>query len=187
MFPPSRNVSIGRPLASALAAGLLLAVAACADEEAGARTRNGTDAGHGQASGLPAPEGAIGSVTGMPANPGPGTTPMTGMAGASPDDASATSGGSDADSGLTWTEDPAIDGVFVLTDDPAATSGAATPALPMAPAPPAPPAQQSPVPPPVTVGPPAPADPSATVPPGTERATESTTFVVEPAETDDED
>ncbi len=192
MSRPSRNAPIGRPLARALAAGLLLALAACGDDDADTRTRNGTDVGNGQASGLPAPEGAIGSVTGMPANPGPGTTPVTGMAGAAPNEASATPEGGDADSGLTWTEDPAIDGVFVLTDDPAATSGAATPALPIAPAPappapPATPAPQSSVPRQAAVVPAAPADPSATVPAGTERATESTTFVVEPAETDGED
>ncbi|HEU4813126.1 MAG TPA: hypothetical protein VFS99_02725 [Xanthomonadaceae bacterium] len=159
------HLSIGGSAARILAAAMLLAPAACGDDDDETGTRNGTEANGGQVSGLPAPEGAIGSVTGMPANPGPGTTPMTGTPDATLGDAPATMGGDAADSGLTWIEDPTIEGVFVLTDDPAAGSVAATPVVPT----------------------PAPADPSRPVPLGTARATESTTFVAEPAETDDED
>lgn len=176
-----RPVSTSKSTALAVAAALLMALAACSggDDEAG--TRDGPNANDGQASELPAPEGAIGSVTGMPAHPGPGTTPMTGVPDATLGDAPATMEGGAEDPGLTWVEDPAAEGVLLLTDDPAAAATAATPVMP------APPPPQSPVPPQAAVIPPPPADPSRTVPIGTERATESTTFVVEPAEAGDDD
>lgn len=146
--------------ASAVVASCLL-LAACGKDDGTAGVDANADPG--QVSALPAPEGAIGSVTGMPANPGPGTTPINRAADATPGDRSmAIEGDAAADEGA------AIDGVFVLTDAPS------PPVPPQPPAPPAPAGAQA-----ASVQPSYGETPAP--PAGTEAATESTTFVVEPA------
>lgn len=154
MRVPPRRLPTSKPAASAVAA-LCLLLAACGDDGTAGVDADTTP---GQVSELPAPEGAIGSVTGMPANPGPGTTPIT--------------RGVDATPGDPADQATPIDGVFVLSD------------APLLPAPPEPPAPQSPAEPQAAFVQPA---ESAQRPPpaGTEAATESTTFVVEPAEPED--
>ena len=57
-----------------LVPALLAGLAACADETP--ERDAGREAGTTELSELPAPEGAVGSVTGMPANPGPGEVPI---------------------------------------------------------------------------------------------------------------
>lgn len=154
-----------KPAASA-AVALCLLLAACGgdDGNVGAGAAEGTDTG--QVSALPAPEGAIGSVTGMPANPGPGTTPTIRGADAPSGDPSIAMGeGTAIDPGAP------VDGVFV--------PGEVTPV----PAPPGPPTPQSPTEPGAAFVQPAEGAPRP--PAGTRAATESTTFVVDPAEPED--
>lgn len=167
----ARNIPVGKPRSRALVPALLLGLAACGGDNDGT-SRDGTQTDAGQVSELPAPEGAVGSVTGMPANPGPGTAPIIGA-----------DTGTDADAidalaiESTFplaTPVPAgsvepIDGVFVLTD-----------------APPPPSAPQSPVDPTAGVAPPVPDSEPRYVTVGTEGATESTTIIVEPAVEDDD-
>lgn len=63
-----------RPIRWLLAPVLLAALSACGGDADDAARR---DAGaSGPVSDLPAPEGAVGSVTGMPEHPGPGTVPL---------------------------------------------------------------------------------------------------------------
>lgn len=153
-----------KPAASTVAA-LCLLLAACSDDDHTADVDADTAQGH--VSELPAPETAIGSVTGMPANPGPGTTPIT--RGPTPGDQALA-----IDGDLTIDQAAPIDGVFVLND---------APLLPAPPEPPEPPAPQSPAEPRAAFVQPAESAPRPP-PAGTEAATESTTFVVEPAEPD---
>jgi len=150
-----------RTLAASVVVAVCLLLAACGEDDGTAGAEATGDPG--QVSALPAPEGATGSVTGMPANPGPGTMPISRAAEATPgDQAMAIEGSAAIDQGAP------IDGVFVLDDAP-------SPPVPsQPPAPPSPTGAQA-----AYVQP---ADSATRAPPaGTEAATESTTFVVEPA------
>ena len=167
-----RNIPVDRSRLRALWPALLLGLAACGDDNDGTG-RDGTQTDAGQVSELPAPEGVVGSVTGMPADPGPGTAPVIGADtghGADSIDALATESTFPlATPAPAGTGEP-VDGVFVLSD-----------------APPSPSAPQSPVDPTASAAPPVPVPDSEPrpVPMGTEGATESTTIIVEPAPQDD--
>ena len=167
---PAKPAPITRSVARMLVPALLLGLAACGDDREGGGNggQQGADVPE-----LPAPEGAVGSVTGMPAHPGPGTTPITGAA---------------MDPGTDATDALAIDSTF-----PAATPVPAEPGEPGEPVDgvfvltgtaPQPPAPQSAVEPPAEVAPLPDIEPPP-APVGMERATESTTIIVEPAEDDD--
>ena len=167
------------PVRRALLLALMLSAAAgCGDDDASgdpART-SAAPADARLSSDLPRPEGAVGSVTGMPAHPGPGTASLGAAPAATPVD-----------------PDAVLLPLPVTTEVPEVTAAFAQVEPPVAPAVPAP--APSPVPPPVPPEPPpvpildlppeAPeADPDVAGrrPVGTEGATESTTFrtTVEP-------
>lgn len=167
----------------------LLALAACSDDgQAGGDDRQETgQADAGVLPDLPSPEGAIGSVTGMPAQPGPGTSPIA----PAPTTSTSTSTGDPAPSG--W-----INGAYVDLEGPATTQATdgmehdvetatslADPERPegtLADAPPVIIVPELPAPPMAPVAPERPPEvpPPRTTPIGTAGATESTTIVVEP-------
>lgn len=172
----------------------LLVLSACGDDDSRDDRDDAGQAGTGLPPELPSPEGAIGSVTGMPAHPGPGTSPIQSVpSGTAADPASS-----------GWTGDAYIDlegtaGVQAA-DGMEATSSLPGSPMPEAPLPEAP--LPDPLPPQETLAdaPPiiiVPELPPADVPPveharppdvppprtgpiGTEGATESTTIVLEP-------
>lgn len=167
---PQKNPLV-RPVSGVLSAAAFLVMTACgSDDDANRVAPDGDGATGGTASELPAPEGAIGSVTGMPANPGPGTSRITPVA-----SAGSTRG--------AWADDT-YEGAYAETDGIEAMD--VQPSLP-ADAPPiilVPEVPREPL--AIDIEPDAPA-PTAPQPEptGTEAATESTTFVTEPAEQDD--
>lgn len=170
MHCPPRNTSLIRSAPGALVTVVLLVMTACgSDDDANRAAPDGDGAAGGTPSELPAPEGAIGSVTGMPANPGPGTSLITPVEPAPVERA--------------WADD-AYDDAYTEVDGIQATDVQAHGALdredPLAGAPPiiiVPELPRDPV--AIDV------DPDAPQPIGTEAATESTTFVIESAEPDD--
>lgn len=116
---------------------LLAALSACGGDEADDASRRDT-AASGPVSDLPAPEGAVGSVTGMPEHPGPGTVPLastgTGPTVPAPT-TTATGTGTGTGTGIvTGTartdavvaiDDGGLDRMAVATDFPEPTSGSA--------------------------------------------------------------
>lgn len=175
--PP--KTSLARCSRRALSLVALLALAACGnDGDANDSTRGDDGTAGGRSSGLPAPEGAIGSVTGMPAHPGPGTSRITPVdaSGAAQDawtDGRRDGGEGDAEFGASDGDAPPPDppAPMPVPEPPAVpviVLDTELPELPEAPEPPEPP---EPVPPPPE-------------PIGTEAATESTTFTVDPEEPD---
>lgn len=161
-----------------LIASALSGVAGC-DDDAEARAARGDHRGDTAGdSALPAPEGAIGSVTGMPEGPGPGTSPITPVRSAAMQDTA----------GDTATSASYAD----LDSVAAASSGDGGPPRPepefrdaledpLADAPPiiiVPDIPDTPIPPRPVEGPQRPPPEGRLT--GTERATESTTIIVEP-------
>lgn len=142
---------------------VLLSSTGCGDgEEAKADAADGATSGAAQA--LPAPQGAVGSVTGMPAHPGPGTSPIEPPASAQPG----------------WADEDymAMEDIEAISVQPSTPPPADVPPLILVPEIP-----QRPV--ATTVDPaavPGTFDPEtgAPEPIGTEGATESTTLVIEP-------
>ncbi|HET8819549.1 MAG TPA: hypothetical protein VFM73_08410 [Xanthomonadaceae bacterium] len=153
---------------TALFVSMLLMTACGSDDDANDAAHDDGTAGV-TTPGLPAPEGAIGSVTGMPANPGPGTSRMA------PIEPSAVG----ADDGGSGFESQAVAPQIVVMPPPGdvdATVATIVPDLPPVPRPPGPTAPTAPP------GDALPAPPPAAEPTGTEAATESTTIIVEPAD-----
>lgn len=157
----------------AFPAVLLLVAAACANGDGDRGAPGGADATSGTVPDLPAPEGAIGSVTGMPAHPGPGTSPIQAVQSAEPAPGAWTDDGyagvepiDDVEAMSvqpSFPESPLAEGPPIIMVPVVPHESLATAVDPDVPAPPAPPAR----------------------PIGTEGATESTTFVAEPEDTDD--
>ena len=77
MHRSSGNSVPTRHLAILLLASSLSGVAGCNGDEQAGEVRAGHRGATGEDAALPSPEGAIGSVTGMPEGPGPGTSPIT--------------------------------------------------------------------------------------------------------------
>ena len=182
MHRSSGNSVPTRHLAILLLASSLSGVAGCNGDEQAGEVRAGHRGATGEDAALPAPEGAIGSVTGMPEGPGPGTSPITPVtpvqSGATADTVgdvttSASYEGLDGSSGA-----PMVDGQSPLPEpdirhpleqaDPLADA----PPIIIVPDLPDTPVATRPV--ERTQAPPPPGTPI-----GTERATESTTIVVE--------
>lgn len=166
----AKHTPITRSVARVLVPVLLLGLAACGDDNEDDANRDGGQQG-ADVPELPVPEAAVGSVTGMPAHPGPGTAPITGAGmdqGVDATDALAIDSTLPMATPIPAEPGEPVDGVFVLTET----------------APPSP-VPQSPVEPPTEVAPPLPDSEPPPAPLGMERATESTTIIVEPAEDDD--
>jgi hypothetical protein len=162
-----------------LAAG----VSGCAGDEGGDETRQRAAAGDPE-SGLPAPEGAVGSVTGMPAQPGPGTVPLAQAGDAASGRASISTGAGGPARTADADDDGGLHAMAVETDYPEVAQAAGQDARSTAP-PPAPviivPESPRPTPPPDDPAPtPRPATPPA-------ESTASTTFVTEVPVEDDGD
>lgn len=163
-----------------LAASIAGGVTGCADgDDDDARQRAATS---GPESELPAPEGTTGSVTGMPAQPGPGTVPLA-RAGAAASGGASISTGADGpvrtgDAG----DDGGLDAMVVETDYPDIAQ-AAGPDAPSA-TPPIPPVIIVPEAPRPTQSP---DDPAPTPAPPPADSTASTTFVTEVPVDDDAD
>lgn len=161
-----------------LALGMALLLGGCGDE---ADDAPGDAAGDGSATGdaepLPKPEGAIGSVTGMPAHPGPGSSRIEPI---EPVAIGAAGGGDGFESQPgTQGDDPR----FIYVPPPGDVDAALADIPPGVPEMPEPPPLLLP---PAIPDPSLPETSSPNPPPiGTEAATESTTIVVDPAETDD--
>lgn len=191
----ARNIP-ARSAPGALPAVILLAMSACGSNDDADRAASGSDGTTGRTpSELPAPEGAIGSVTGMPAHPGPGTSRIVPVE-AGPVAADPSAQDAWADDAYDATYGGAYDHAY--TDVGVDGERIAKPALPepgvleredpIAGSPPIIIVPELPRERPVAIdaGPDSPA--TTTSPPepiGTEAATESTTIVVEPADTDD--
>lgn len=165
MHCPTQKTSPVRSAPGVLATVVLLVMAACGrDDDANRAAPGGDGAAGGTASELPVPEGAIGSVTGMPANPGPGTSLITPVEPA-PDAYSEV----DGIEAMVVQPHDALDHEDPLADAPQIIIVPEAPHDPVS----------------IDVDPGMP-DPTAPPQPiGTEAATESTTFVIEPAETGD--
>lgn len=159
-----------------LAMGIALLLGGCGDGADDARGDAATDgSATGAAAPLPKPEGAVGSVTGMPANPGPGTSRIEPI-----DPVAIGAGESDGGSGLepgVQAAEPQI--IHVPAPDAAEIAVAGIPEPPQPPVALVPPAAPDPL---------LPAPSRGDAPPiGTEGATETTTIVVGADDADDPD
>ena len=164
--PPSTT----RTIPWFLVPALLACLSACADDAPERDAGRDADGSAGQSE-LPAPEGAVGSVTGMPANPGPGAVPIAPVATPQGDAGGAASPTADPDGGPGGTGGVQVGGdagrapihAPTASVDGAGTSGGVPP----------------------SVDAPAPAAPTVVVepPPGQPPVTASTTFVIDPAAT----
>lgn len=171
MRRPARCPAPTRRFAVLLLASSLSGVAGCGDDEQAREVRAGHRGDTAEEAALPAPEGAIGSVTGMPEGPGPGTSPITPVQSAAT--TSASYEGLDSSAAATM-----VDGQSPLPEpdirDPLEEADplADAPPIIIVPDLPETPVATSPV--ERTQAP-----PPAGTPIGTERATESTTIIVE--------
>lgn len=168
---------------------LLLAVACGSEGDPDRVAPDDQGTASGTASELPAPEGAIGSVTGMPANPGTGTPQIALVDRASGDpSAPAQAAGAQDTYDETYIGTGGIEGLDIQSSIPEAPANGERDAVANAP--------------PIFIVPEVPIEPVATgvaigdgdapasprptrQPTGTEAATESTTLVIEPADTGD--
>lgn len=168
------------PFCCALALAASLGLAGCGGDGDGGRAGSDRRTGASGEPALPAPEGSPGSVTGMPANPGPGTTPIrtVGSGGATAD----ASGDAAVAAGHAGVE--SVDGIEIV-DVQAGVPGASLPDDSPADAPPIIIVPEIPDEPVALAVDPRPGGSAATAPRtpvGTEAATESTTIVVESAD-----